>query len=98
MIAGVPLGQILSTGGGWLVAVAAAGFAVWLVLTGKLVPHSQLEDVQADRDSWRTSHDTQQQITLKQGLTLERLLVLAETSATALQAIQTARGRGDDLP
>lgn len=95
MVAGVPFAQILGTGGGWLVAVVACGFFLWLVLTGKLVPHSQLEDVQADRDSWRTSHDTQQQITLKQGVTLERLLVLAETSAAALQAIQTVRERGE---
>lgn len=95
MLGGVPLGQILSTGGGWLVAVAAAGFFLWLVLTGKLEPHSRLEDVQADRDYWRTAHDTQQQISLKQGVTLERLLILGETSAAALQAIQTARERGE---
>ena len=86
--------QALGTFGPWSVAIALAGLFIWLVLTGKLVPQSQLEAMQADRDNWRTSHDTQQQITLTQGMSLERLLVLAETSAHALQEIQNAQERG----
>lgn len=86
--------NVLGTFGPWGVAIVLAGFFIWLVLTGKLVPHSQLESMQADRDNWRTSHDTQQQITLTQGMSLERLLVLGETSAAALQALQNAQERG----
>lgn len=78
----LPLGQI---GAGGLVALV-----VLLVLTGRLVTRRQLQDVQADRDYWRTAHDTQLQVTLKQGMSLERLLVHAETTTHALQEIQNA--------
>jgi hypothetical protein len=87
-LAGLPVGNL---GAGALVGIIAL-----LILTGRLVPRQQLLDVrqqvldvQADRDYWRTAHDTQQQIALKHGMTLERLLVLAETSDHALNQIQT---------
>lgn len=85
-----PVGQI---GAGALVTVI-----VLMVLTGRLVTRRQLQDAQADRDYWRTAHDTQQQISLKQGMSLERLLVHSETSIHALSEIQAAvsRPRGDD--
>lgn len=83
-----PIGQL---GAGALVTVV-----VLLILSGRLVPRRALQDAQADRDYWRQAHDTQQQITLKQGMSVERLLVLSETSAHALQEIQAAVGdRGD---
>lgn len=90
---GAPIGQI---GAGALVTLI-----VLLILSGRLVTRRQLQDVQADRDYWRQAHDTQQQISLKEGMTLERLLVLSETSAHALQEIQAAQAaakpkQGDD--
>lgn len=85
----MPFGQLLGTAGGWLVAAGLGWYIVRLVLKGKLVPRSQHEDVRADRDHWRSANDTQQQIALKQGMTLERLLSLAEISAHALSALQT---------
>ena len=75
---------------GQLGAGALLTLVVLLILSGRLVTRRQLQDVQADRDYWRTAHDTQQQVTLKQGMTLERLLVHAETTTHALQEIQTA--------
>lgn len=95
MLTGASLWQAVGSFGPWGLVVLLAGFFIWLVLTGKLVPRSQLDVMQADRDHWRTSHDTQQQISLTQGMSLERLLVLAETSAHALQQIQLAQERGD---
>ena len=87
-LSGLPLGQISA---GALVAIV-----VLLILTGRLVTRRQLQDVQADRDYWRTAHDTQQQVTLKQGMTLERLLTLAEASEHALSAIQSGMHRAEE--
>lgn len=90
------MGDILSNlPVGNLSAGVLVALIVLLILTGRLVPRRQLMDAQADRDYWRTAHDTQQQVTLKQGMTLERLLVLAETSTHALQEIQAAGARGE---
>lgn len=87
---------LLSAPIGQLGAGAVVTLVVLLILSGRLVTRRQLQDVQADRDYWRTAHDTQQQITLKQGMSVERLLVLSETSAHALQEIQAAlNDRGD---
>jgi hypothetical protein len=81
---------LLSAPIGQLGAGALVTLVVLLILSGRLVTRRQLQDTQADRDYWRTAHDTQQQITLKQGMSMERLLVLSETSAHALQEIQAA--------
>jgi hypothetical protein len=63
---------------------------VLLVLTGRLVSRQQLRDVQADRDYWRASADRWQDVSTRHGMTLERLLTLAETSNHALTEIQSA--------
>lgn len=57
------------------------GVCWWItrrVLRGDLVPRQSLLDALADRDYYRTAHDTQQAITLKQGMTLEKLAVSTE--------------------
>lgn len=88
---------------GLAVAQVSAGallaIVVLLILTGLLVPRRQLKDVRADRDYWRAAHDVQQEITLKQGMTLERvvdttekLLVYAEATQHVVTEIQRAGG------
>lgn len=77
---GVPVGQI---GAGALVAII-----VLLILSGRLVPRQQLLDVQADRDHWRTAADKWQDVSTKQGISLERLLEMAEATNHALTEIQ----------
>lgn len=76
--------------GPWGGLVMLGGFVTWLVLTGKLVPRSALKDKQSEADYLRTVVDKQLEVTLKQGMSLERLLVLAETSTHALAEIQAA--------
>jgi hypothetical protein len=95
VLSGLPVGGIS--------AGALVGLIVLLILRGNLVPRQQLidarqqvMDAQADRDYWRAAYDTQQQIALKQGMTLERLLVLAETDSHALTQIQTGLTHGTD--
>jgi len=89
ILAGLPLGQIS--------AGALVGLIVLLVLTGRLVTRRQLEDVQADRDHWRTAADGWQAMATRLGMSVEglttsveRLTASADASTHALEAIQSA--------
>lgn len=81
-----------------LLNVGAGGLlALWvlLVMLGKIPSPAAYRDVVADRDHYRAASDRWQEVALKQGVTLERLLSLAETSAHALTEIQAAGERAD---
>lgn len=81
-----------------LLNVGAGGLlALWvlLVMLGKIPSPAAYRDVLADRDHYREASDRWQEVALKQGVTLERLLSLAETSAYALTEIQSGLGRVD---
>lgn len=80
MLDGLPVGQISA---GALVALV-----VLMILTGRLVTRQQLTDLRADRDKWEASATKWQEVSTKQGMTLERLLELAETTEHALSEIQ----------
>jgi hypothetical protein len=85
-LAGLPLGQVSA---GALVAIV-----VLLILTGRLVPRQQLLDTRADRDQWHTAADDWQATATKLGMSVERLLVHAETTTHALGEIQSVLERG----
>lgn len=88
------------------ISVGSIALASWwwiarLVLRGKLVPRQQLLDLTADRDFWRETAGVQQEITLKQGMTLEKvvatnekLLVYAEGTQHVVEEIQRAGAGG----
>ena len=95
LLDGLPVGQI---GAGALLA-----FVVLLILTGRLVPRQQLLDARqqvldarADRDQWRTTAEDWQKGTLTLGISMEKVVVLAEATNHALVEIQelAARDRG----
>lgn len=92
LLAGLPLGQ-LSAG-------ALVTIIVIMILTGRLVTRQQLLDVQADRDRWHTAADGWQATATQNGISNEKLLVLAETTNHALVEIQQAgrRAGGGDEP
>lgn len=79
-LAGIPIGQI---GAGTLVALV-----VLLILTGRLVPRQQMLDLRADRDTWKSAADEWQRTASQQGMSLEKLLVHAETDTHALAELQ----------
>jgi hypothetical protein len=88
-MAGLPIGQIS--------AGALVGLIVLLILTGRLVTRRQLEDVQADRDHWRTAADGWQAMATKLGMSVEgltssveRMTVSADAATHALEAIQAS--------
>ena len=88
MLDGLPVGQISA---GALVALV-----VLLILTGRLVPRQQLLDAQADRDKWRASAEDWQKGTLELGMSMEKVVVLAEATNHALVEIQELAHRGMD--
>lgn len=89
LLGGLPVGQVGLLGALVLTPWALLAFAVRRIVTGDLVARQHVIDTLADRDHWRTAHDIQQQIALKHGMTLERLLVLAETGNHVMTEIQT---------
>ena len=87
VLTGIPVGDISLAG---LLAIV-----ILLVLTGRLVPRQQLLDVQADREHWRTAADRWQEVASKQGMSLERLLEMAETQNHVLTQIQAGPRKAD---
>lgn len=81
-LTGVDIGQISA---GTLVVLV-----VLLILTGRLVPRSQITDLTKDRDTWRAAADEWQRTATQQGMTLEKLLVHAETDTHVLAELQQA--------
>ena len=100
MLTGVPLGQLLGDLGPW---AAAAGICWWItrkVVRGDLVPRKNLEDLQTDRDHWRTAADGWQSMATKLGMSVEgltssveRLTASADASTHAMEEIQAALHR-----
>ena len=87
-----PIGQI---GAGALVTLI-----VLLILSGRLVTRRQLEDVQADRDHWRTAAEGWQAMATKLGMSVEgltssveRLTSASDASTHALEQIQATMPR-----
>lgn len=88
VLSGFPIGQASA---GALVALI-----VLLILRGALVPRQQLLDAQADRDKWRESADKWQLAATQLGMSVEKLLIYAETTNHALVDIRELAQRASD--
>lgn len=84
-LSGIPIGQFSA---GALVALV-----VLLILVGRLVPRQSLLDMREDRDKWRQTADDWQKAATQLGMSMEKLLVLAETTNHALHEIQELAAR-----
>jgi hypothetical protein len=84
-LVGLPLGQFS--------AGALVGLVVLLILMGRLVPRQSLLDMREDRDKWRTTAEDWQRAATQLGMSMEKLLVLAETTNHALHEIQELAAR-----
>lgn len=69
---------------------------VLLILFGKLPSPGQLKDTQADRDKWRESAEKWQLTATQLGMSMEKLLVYAETTNHALVDIREMAQRAAD--
>lgn len=79
--AGLPAGE-LST-------AALLGLAVWLILTGKIVPKSTHEEVRQDRNEWKQAYINEARARSEQEAQIEKLLVLADTIHAVIAALGT---------
>lgn len=84
-LVGLPIGQFSA---GALVALV-----VLLILVGRLVPRQSLLDMREDRDKWRQTAEDWQKAATQLGMSMEKLLVLAETTNHALHEIQELAAR-----
>lgn len=82
LLAGIAVGDIGLSG---LVVL----FVV-LIMVGKLVPKSTLDDAREDSKTWQAVTLAEQQINVKNTLALQELLSLAHTTNHALTEIQVA--------
>ena len=85
LLEGLPLGQI---GAGGLLAIV-----VLLVLTGRLVPRSVLQDKAADCESWKQTANDAVKAATELGMAVEKLHTLASTTNYALNEITEALTR-----
>lgn len=87
-VASLPWGQFSA---GALVALI-----VLLILRGNLVPRQQLVDKQADCDKWREAAEKWQSTATQLGMSMEKLLVYAETTNHAIVDIRELAQRTSD--
>ncbi|MCE7081143.1 hypothetical protein [Streptomyces sp. ST2-7A] len=86
---GIPT-ALLAQGGGWAIVAAA----VWMVLTGRLVPRSVMEDARTDRDRWRAAHEVSEEARREADRQMGELLELARTTGQALSSLPPAPPEG----
>lgn len=101
MLTGVPIGPLLGDLGPWAIAALICWWITRKVVRGDLVPRKNFEDVQSDRDHWRTAADGWQAMATKLGMSVEGLTssvevltASAEASTHAMEEIQAALHRG----
>lgn len=71
---------------------------VLLIIFGKLPTPGQLKDTQADRDKWRESAEKWQLTATQLGMSMEKLLVYAETTNHAITDIRELAQRRSNEP
>lgn len=79
MIDGLPIGQV--SAGAVLVLV------VLMILTGRLVPRRNLDDVAHDRDQWRAAYLLAEQARVAQEQQVSELVEASRTTVSLLQAL-----------
>lgn len=69
--------------------------AVWLILSGKLVPKSTLDRETSRGDQWRDTAAKKQEIIQVQAETIRDQAVVSETVAKVMSAVQEANRAGE---
>ena len=76
---------------GVLTPSSLLGLAIWLILTGKLVPKS-LYDVMVDaKNHWRSAAETLKDTNAVQARTIEKQTTVGESVIKVMDAVQEAR-------
>lgn len=74
-------------------AAGLLALAVWLILTGRIVPRRHYEDIEADRDRWRTAAEQWQTAHAEQAKPVAELIEIGRTTERLLQAMVDERDR-----
>ncbi|QEP06197.1 hypothetical protein [Glutamicibacter sp. ZJUTW] len=69
--------------------------AVWLILSGKLVPKATLDRETTRGDQWRDTAAKKQEIIQVQAETIRDQAVISETVAKVMAAVQDANRAGE---
>lgn len=69
---------------------------VLLILTGRLVPRSTLQDMREERDTWRAAHAESEVARQAERAQVTELLELSRTAGHVLTALPRAKGVGVD--
>lgn len=69
--------------------------AVWLILTGRIVPKSTYEVMVKARDDWQSTAQKKQDIIHTLAETVREQSVVSQTAAKVMTAVQEANRAGD---
>ena len=73
-------------------AAALLAFAVWLILTGRIVPRAVLKDSQAERDKWESAWRTSQDTVTELSQQVTALVEVGKTTEALLRSIVADNG------
>jgi hypothetical protein len=77
---------------------ALLALVVLLVLTGRLVPRSTLEDAHQERDTWRAAHVESEKARREEREQTEALLEMAHLGNQVLNSLPRPQPRGEVAP
>ena len=80
---------------GSLSPAAMLMLAVWLILTGRIIPKSTYDVMVKARDSWQETAQKKQEIIHTQSETIREQMVVNETVTKIMTSIQDANKPGD---
>ena len=80
---------------GTLTPPGLLGIAVWLILTGRIVPRSTYETMVQMKETWRDAATKKDEIIHTQAETIRDYSVVGETVAKVMSAVQEANKAGD---
>ncbi|KRB73086.1 hypothetical protein ASE01_20130 [Nocardioides sp. Root190] len=89
MLDNVPWQALTGAGAGW----ALAGFAVWAIITGRLVPRTTHEEVIHDRNEWRAESRIKDQQLLEKDIQLRHMGEVGQTVNTIMRSLGAAVDR-----
>ena len=79
-----------------LTAPALLLTAVWLVMSGRLIPRKTYEDLLRDRDDWREAHRISEAERVQQSQQISALLEVGHTVNEIMNALPHPHERSDD--
>lgn len=78
-----------------LTAPALLLAAVWLVMSGRLIPRRTYEDMIKDRDNWREAHRIAEAERIQQSQQINELLEVGRTVDAIMNALPHPNDRND---